>query len=404
MRSIKLAGVLLTLALAAIASAGAGSASATALCEVTGAVCPEGKPYADGTELKAKLPLGAKAKLTTNLGTLECEESTWKGKSAADQNGELTGGKITELIFNTCAVPLPAPLCPGGVVATGLSYGMSTEATTAGNGFFYFFGGPPRLLVKCGAIECTFTFSNLPLEVTGGATAIAKINTSPIEMAGAKCPKTATLTAEYEITMPKPLFIAAEVAPPVLCEEFKSPCPAGKVVGVGRTIEAQLGANVKFSYLFNGTKKEPSCTSSKIAGKITAEGRPVVGELTKWEFPGGCGGGLCETTAQHLPYRLEFERTSGGNGTLEWLSKASGGPSVKLKCGVLEECIYGASSFEFKFEGSAIAPRFYRTTSIGLVRESGSSLLCSETATLEGTASAEIKFKVTAPAELFMTS
>jgi hypothetical protein len=184
----------------------------------------------------------------------------------------------------------------------------------------------------------------------------------------------------------------------------RGPLPRRQSARPGHSLKAELGANVKFSYVFNGTKKEPSCTSSKVVGEVTGLGRPITGEITKWEFPGGCGGGLCETTAQKLPYEFEIERTGGGNGTIAWSSGGGGGPSVKLKCGLFEECVYGATEFTFKLEGSVVTPRFYSPTKISLQRESGSSLLCSETATWEGTGSEEVKLKIASPPELFVTS
>jgi hypothetical protein len=396
--------------LAAAALLGAGvftaSASATALCEVTGAVCPEGKPYPSNTTVKGTRKAPVNVILNTNIATMECTASSWAAETVADQNGELSTGGVSTWTFGGCSQV--APFVPGCTpAATGLPYALGAIATTPGNGTLVFAPGLGSLAMKvaCGLIECTFTFNELPLKVTGAATATASLSTTEMTFAGPKCPKTATLSAEYEITAPTPLFIAGEVAPPVLCQENKVPCPALKVLGLGTALKAELGANFKFSYVFNGTKKEPSCTSSKIVGEVTALGRPISGAISKWEFPGGCGGGLCETTAQKLPYEFEIERTGGGNGTITWSSGGGGGPAVKLKCpGLFEECIYGATEFSFKLEGSATAPRFYSPTKISLKRESGSSLLCSETATWEGVGGEEVKFKITSPPELFVTS
>jgi hypothetical protein len=406
MKLVKMCGLLAVVALlgAAIFTA---SASATALCEVTGAVCPEGKPYPTETTVEGTRKAPVNVILTTNIATIECTASAWTAVTVADQNGELSTGGVSAWTVGTCSQTAPIAPPPCVVATLGLPYSLGTIATTPGNGTMVFAPGlgSPALKVTCGLIQCTFTFSELPLKVTGAATATASLSTTEMTFAGSKCPKTATLSAEYEITAPTPLFIADEVAPPVLCKENKVPCPALKVLGVGTALKAELGANFKFSYVFNGTKKEPSCTSSKVVGEVTALGRPISGEISKWEFPGGCGGGLCETTAQKLPYEFEIERTGGGNGTLTWSSGGSGGPAVKLKCpGLFEECIYGATEFGFKLEGSAVAPRFYSPTKISLQRESGSSLLCSETATWEGTGGEEVKFKVTSPAALFITS
>jgi hypothetical protein len=405
MRSIKLGGLTAAALLIAVAAFAASSASATALCKVTGAVCPENEPYPTNTTLKGTLVTATKAVLTTDIvGALECEEADWTAESTTDQNSEVTGGAVSVFTLNACE---NAPVaCPLGVTVTGVPYSMGVQATTAGNGRLRFAAGkgPPGVAVNCGIMECTFTFGELPLEVTGGATAIAKINTSKMEWKGKKCPATAaTFTVEYKITTPAPLFIASEVAPPLLCKENKGPCPAGKSYGTGTTIKAELEKTVKFVYTLNGTKKEPTCPSSKIVGKTTGAGRPIVGEITEWIFPGGCGGGLCETTALHLPYRFEIERSGKGNGTISWLSNGSGGPSVKIKCGLLEDCTYGTSSFTFELEGSLTAPKFYWPKKISLKGEAGA--LCSATATLEGIGgSEEVPFKFTEPTALFVTS
>lgn len=405
MTLIKKLGFAMPVVVIAFAFIATGTAGATALCESGTAPCPETETLPDNQTIEAELVANTKAVLVAGATTVECAESEWTAKSFAEPIGEVTGGEVSAFSFASCT--------PAGCVtfkAIRLPYAMEVEATGGGNGTAAFSSGgsgPPALEVNCGAavLECTFTFMGaMPFEVIGAKGATAEVDTTKLEMKGKLCPKTAKFTAKYKVTTPASLFIANEVAPPVLCEVNTGPCPAGKSYATGTAIKAELESTVKFVYTLNGVKKEPTCPSSKIVGKTeTASGRPIFGKITEWKFPGGCGGGLCETTALHLPYRFEIDRTNGGNGTIRWLSSGGGGPSVRIKCSILEDCTYGTSFFEFGLKGSATAPKFNWPTKIGLKGEAGA--LCSTTATLEGIGgSEEVPFKFTEPTALFVTS
>jgi hypothetical protein len=394
-----LAAVLMTTALL-----GSGTASAVVLCEENKDPCPEAKTLPNGTVVKAENNAPGKITLNNNVTSIECE-SKWTATTAADAHGEITGGEVTAFTMTPCS-QVAGPACGAGVAATShLPYSLDVASSGSGNGEFAFFtgkGGPPTITVLCGKLDCTFTFTEVPFEVKGGTGAIAEVNAIPTKMEGKVCPTLALLSGEYKVTNPAEVFIAAKTAPPVLCKSNTVPCPPTEIWPVGTSFTASLGASFKFNYVFNGTKKEPSCTTSSVAGKTTSTARPDLGQITKWEFS-NCGGGVCEVSAQHLPYKFEIEESGGGNGTLTWRNESNGQPAVKIKCGGLfEECIYGTTYFGFELEGGAPNARFYWPTKVALTRESGSSLLCSETATWEGTGSPEVKYKITSPAPLFI--
>jgi hypothetical protein len=398
-------GLVLAAVLTTMVLFGSGTASAVVLCEENKDPCPEAKTLPNGTVVKAENNAPGNITLTTNTTSVECE-SKWTATTTADTHGEITGGEVSAFTMTPCS-QVAGPACGAGVAATAnLPYSLDVASSGSGNGEVAFFlgkgKGQPAITVVCGKLDCTFTFAEMPFEVAGGTGAIAEVNAGATKMEGKACPAFGVLGGEYKVTNPPKVFIAATTAPPVLCKSNTVPCPATEIWPLGTAFTASLGANLKFNYVFNGTKKEPSCTASSVNGKTTGTGRPYIGQITKWEFS-NCGGGVCEISAQHLPYKFEIEESGGGNGTLTWRNETNGQPAVKIKCGGLfEECIYGTTYFGFELEGGAPNARFYWPTKVALARESGSSLLCSETATWEGTGSEEVKYKITSPAPLFV--
>jgi hypothetical protein len=404
-------GLAAVLALAVVAVFATSSASAATLCKENANPCPEDKVYPTKEIIKAALKAATTAFLNTpvNATDFKCAKLTWEGESLTDLSGEFSSGSITSVAFpgvpkcETNGVP---PVACGVVNEINLPFSMGLVATGGGNGTFTVASGgsgtPGTEVVCAGSVDCIFSFKKAKVTVTGGATATAKESITGLERAGKVCPKEAEWTAEYDLS-PAPLFVVSKVAPPVLCEENKEPCPIGTILGAGTAIAGSIKANVQFNYTFSGSKKEQSCTGSTITGKTTEPGKPLIGELTELEFA-GCAGGACAITGQRLPYKVEVSNwINTPDGSITWSNKSNGRPAFRIKCGLFEECIYGTEQLTFDLTGGNPA-EIHSPTKVALVRESGSSLLCSETATWEGFAAGEINWEITAPKPVYVRS
>ncbi|MDX6601808.1 MAG: hypothetical protein QOF13_1010 [Solirubrobacterales bacterium] len=398
MRFIKMLGVAVAAALAVMAFVVANSASAATLCESNANPCPEGEVYPSNTPVEAEKTAGAV--IHTDLVNVTCATAKMKGTTLTTALGESDGGEITSLTFANCTRPFGVACgAGGGVTAVNLPYKFAVTASGGGNGTVALASGgkgPPGLEVKCGLIECTLTPSAapvIPLTITGGNPASAKVSASLPGWKGTLCPKKlAELNAEYEVTTPK-LFIESEVAPPALCSLNVAPCSAPETYPIGTAIEAELEAESKFVFVYNKAKKEPVCKESTAEGETTGTGEFLAGKFKNLEFV-ECG--TCPVTTATAPYPFDIDRTGSGNGVM-----SLSGISFTLECGVLEKCTYHATGVDFTLTGGAIAKLV--SPKIALTRESG--LLCSETATWEGVGGVEqVKYEITAPSPLFVRS
>lgn len=209
-----------TLALAVVAAAalaalvGVGTASATVLCKTEptgggtgtkGTTCPEGWAYTAGTEIHGVLDPGTKSVTTTLYLNIECEESTFAGATTNEgSETETVQINVTTWTFGKCNCEVKilstgsleihwvADSFNGTVTSTGLE-----ETVTCGTVF--------------GSIHCIYRTSNTDLgTMTAGTPAT-------IDIANAELLRTATnelcdtdhWDAKYEITSPKPFYVAA---------------------------------------------------------------------------------------------------------------------------------------------------------------------------------------------------
>jgi hypothetical protein len=207
MNHVKTLGPAVVAAAALMAFGGASGASATVLCSVegtgtpTGTTCPGGQVYPAGTNIKMQLVAGTGFKLETSFKNIPCEESTIEWETNAEEAKEVTGpgsfglGKCNcEFLIlraGTYSVSWISGTHNGTVSSTG------TEATINCNSIF----GPVHCIYQTNATDLG--------TLTGGNTAkldmnanIPRLKTDPL------CAEKAVWHAEYEVTAPKPLYVA----------------------------------------------------------------------------------------------------------------------------------------------------------------------------------------------------
>jgi hypothetical protein len=218
MKYVKMLGLAAVAAAALMAFVGASSASATVLCKVegtgtpTGTTCPAEKAYPAGTEIHAVNT--STAILEGEPFNIECKKSTVKGKTNNEGSAtETVSGPIEVLTFEECGTSTVTVLKKGtleihwinpvdeGGKETGSHDGTLTasgqEVTTETSTIF-------------GKVHCIFVTQNADLgTLKGGNPAsftanaiISKISTNAL------CPEPGRWTASYEVTTPKPLFVA----------------------------------------------------------------------------------------------------------------------------------------------------------------------------------------------------
>ncbi|MGN6276464.1 MAG: hypothetical protein ACTHNP_11145 [Solirubrobacterales bacterium] len=192
------------LALAALAVAalmafvGASSASATVLCKtnLTSGCAAGGWAYPAGTVIEAT---------ATNSGTLvagmvtldTCTGSKLKSKTSnAGSSTETVKGPIEELNWGSCT--------------------NATTTTTLGELEIHWISGTDNgtvtvigTKVTIGTIfgSCVFTASDIGTLV-GGNLATIEIKEAPVKLVSGNCPTETKWTQNFEITNPKPLFVA----------------------------------------------------------------------------------------------------------------------------------------------------------------------------------------------------
>lgn len=207
MKLIKRIGLALAAAAAIMAFVGAGTASATALCK-NNTSDPCSAVYASGTLVSGK---STDAKLSTNLGTVECAESLTTVKTgAATAAGTPMSGEVTKLEWKTCH--LGSTECT--VETVHLNYSASLNWTSGKNGSLTVSSGgagSPGAHVKCESLlvhlDCTFEKPEVTGSVTGGFTEgsgtpvgeVAFVGVT-LNRTGGFCPEESTWTAHYKLT------------------------------------------------------------------------------------------------------------------------------------------------------------------------------------------------------------
>ena len=229
MKYVKMLGLAAVAAAALMAFVGASTASATVLCKVegtgppTGTTCPANSAYPAGTEVHAVLDPGTgPAKLVTSFKTIECKASTVKGSTSNEGSAtETVKGTIEakNLTFSECN-------CEVKVLAGGsleIHWGETIEnekkekewrgdtghdATLTSTG--------AEVTSECstvfGLVHCIYKTNGTTLGVlTHGNPATMDIENSNIPrlVTNPLCAEKAEWSAKYEVTTPKPLFVAA---------------------------------------------------------------------------------------------------------------------------------------------------------------------------------------------------
>lgn len=203
MRYIKMFG--LCLALAAVTMAlGAGTASATKLCSVNSSPCPAGNTYGKGTAIKTQLVAGTKSVMSSGFVTITCSESTMSGKTTTAGGSGAVLGEISSVTWKSCTSSL------GSCTTSALNTPWPAEVTgSGGNGTMTV--SKPGGKFTCGGTTCEYEGSKASVSISGGNPARAKASNVSFSKIGGSflCSSTASWSAEYEVTSPKPLFIVS---------------------------------------------------------------------------------------------------------------------------------------------------------------------------------------------------
>jgi hypothetical protein len=374
-------------------------ASASLLCTVNESGCSNESVYEKGEYFTT----GAATKnftFTTSSGNVVCAaEATGKitdmGGEGKAVKGELLGLGVGSCTFNN---ELPCGWAPK---VNNLPYDAEFEGSGGNGSMALSDASAVSIGITCWAIECTFTAKKITFEVTGGSQAFLAAKNAPVGGTGAKCPATATLTAEFKTTSALHIVGGAAPSPGVrLCKVNADPCMSvfgGFVVRhpIGTTLEASLEGSSVFEFLYEGKQREPACEEGTWTGKTTAAGKPLIGEVSAMSFK-KCGGGVCAVEAQNLGYKAEIEKTSGGNGTLALASGGGGSPRIEVNCGGAFKCIYKATSVSLAITGGSPAKLAPSQT---LEKDAASGAECGSTMTWKAT------YKLTKPTgALFVTS
>jgi hypothetical protein len=203
MKYLKMFGLAAMAATALMAFVGAGTASATVLCKnnLNTEKCSE--PYPAGTKIEAT-SIGT-AKLDTSFKTIECNKVSGSGKllQAGSSTTTPVGGEGT-VTFSECN-------CEVKVLKTGT--GEIHHIAGTDNGTLTSTGA--EATVSCstifGTVHCIYASNNTDAgTLTGGNPAKEKVTMEvPRLPTSGLCSEQATVTAEYEVTSPKPLYVAA---------------------------------------------------------------------------------------------------------------------------------------------------------------------------------------------------
>jgi len=216
MKYVKMLGLAAIAAAALMAFVGASSASATVLCTVegtgtpTGTTCPANEAYKAETEIHA-VNKGV-VKLDGAL-VIECNKSTIKGNTTSEGSAtETVGGPITTLTFEECTCEVKV-LKAGSLEVHWINpVDEGGKETGSHNGTLTSSGAEVTVLCKTifGNVHCIFTTNATDIgTLTGGNPAIATANAILTQAkTDSLCPSEPRWTATYEVTTPKPLFVA----------------------------------------------------------------------------------------------------------------------------------------------------------------------------------------------------
>jgi hypothetical protein len=216
MKYVKMLGLAAVAAAALMAFVGASTASATVLCNVEptegssnatkGTVCPSGHAM-EGVAIHAVLDPGTgAAKLTTAFKNIECNKSTVEGTTGAEGDATHTvSGTISTLTFEECNCTVTV-LKKGTLEVHWIADTFNGTLTSSG----------AEVTASCstifGTVHCIYATNATDLGVaTGGNPATMDIESADIPRlpTSGLCDESANWDAKYEVTSPKPLYVAA---------------------------------------------------------------------------------------------------------------------------------------------------------------------------------------------------
>jgi hypothetical protein len=182
------------------------STAATTLCSTNTNPCT-GTTYGVGTIIKTSLKSGTESVLTAAPFTVKCKGSSIAGEVTSTSGN--VAGINTSLSFTSCN-------CTVKTLATGTFEIATSGGAANGNGSLSGIGSSVEY--ECLGLRCIFgTALSAPGTVTGtitgGNPAVVTINAKVVYLGGAGSAVctggtlTATWTASYEVTSPKPLFV-----------------------------------------------------------------------------------------------------------------------------------------------------------------------------------------------------
>lgn len=210
MKYVKTLVIAAVAAAAVLAVAGAGTASATVLCKVepttggstTGTVCPAASAYSAGTEIH--MTLTGRVKLTTTFKTYECLKSTMKGKTENEGSAsETVKVPLESLTYSECN-------CQTFVLKPGkLEIHWTTDTN---NGTVTASGEEETLSCSTifGTMHCLITPTDHDVgTIIGGKEPEVITQNPPLDPTSPLCDEKPEWEGTYQVTSPKPLWIAA---------------------------------------------------------------------------------------------------------------------------------------------------------------------------------------------------
>ncbi len=364
------------LAVLAIAMTGPASALGTSLCKEKKDEClfDPGEAYPGGTTIEA---VSANTVFKGDI-VEECEASTMKATTAAEVANPL-GGELTKLSFSECEP------CDSAVVEK-LPHATTLEASGEGKGTL-------TTAIQVALSECPFGINCVygSKAVTLAATSEPVVLTASDEELPRKvgsetvCGSSEKWSGEYEVTAPKPMWVAKTTSGTALCKTALDKCQLKEIstYPAGTVVEAKSEA---FLLLGNVNEK---CTTATMKLTTSAEsGKPLAAQVTGLSFS-GCKP-CAAVTAEALPSNASWEASSGGKGTLQ--------ASYQMK---FSECPLGVTC-AFQMTNVVLAaasePPTITPNEAEAKRISGSEFFCGNVGKLDG------QYKISSPEPFWIAS
>jgi hypothetical protein len=289
---------------------GASTTTATVLCKTTTSPCTSA--YPKGTELHAKLAEGTTAIVEVGGLTEDtCTSSTFKGETENDGSStETVKAPLTTLTFTGCSNTTKV-IKPGSLEVAysekgaGTVTSKSAEVTVVAFGFI-------SCILKTG--EGT-KLGTLDEPASSESDTVLTVSAT-IPLSGAGCPKGgATLTADYTVTAPKPLYLSPEqvtkAAGSALCKTTANFCTS--VYTKGTAISTELVKSTSIT-LEVGASIEDKCSESLLTGETENIGDST--EAVRATLANLTFGGCTSTTKVLYPGSLEVFSSGKGTGII----------------------------------------------------------------------------------------